>query len=300
MSLYPRSSITPTVEVITEALFSQIMSVMGLKRPNWIAACLYPFFLPPARRMSRLLVELDRNIAQKGFTPSVNQFLGNFVSHLELTGTENIPRQGPLMVICNHPAAYDVVILAAAIQREDLKIIASDIALVQMLPNIADHCIPVPYHIPSRLQTVRSAIKHLNNGGAIFLFPRGNVEPDPAVSPGAEQSFYGWSPSIELFLRSVPKVISVAAIASGVLSGKWFKNPLIKIWKKYEQQQKVAEVFQIASELLTGREPSATPLVSFSQPLTMDDLGGITAPKGALLASLITQERGLLANHQQF
>jgi hypothetical protein len=53
------------------------------------------------------------------------------------------------MVICNHPAAYDVVILVASIRRDDLKVLASDIQLVQMLPNVAEHIIPVPYHIPA-------------------------------------------------------------------------------------------------------------------------------------------------------
>ena len=297
MSLFPRSSTTPTVDSITEALFSQIMSVMGQKRPNLLTSCLRPLFLVPVRRMSKLLVEFDRNIAQIGFTTSVSQFLGHFANHLEITGKPTIPNQGPLMVICNHPAAYDVLILAAAIGREDLKVIASDIQLVQMLPHIADHSIPVPYHIPARLQTVRSSITHLKNGGALFLFPRGNVEPDPAVSPGAEQSFAGWSPSIELFLRSVPETLSVVAIASGVLSAKWFKNPIIKLWKKYEQRQKVAEVFQIASELLTGKEPSATPLLSFSPPLTIDQLGGVSAPDGILLESLISQACSLLVTH---
>jgi hypothetical protein len=293
----PKAPITPEINVVTEALFSQLMSVMGLKHPNWVTRCLYPFLHPPAQRMSRLLVSLDRNIAQEGWNLAVNQFLGNFVTSVQLHGAETIPKQGPLMVVCNHPAAYDVVILAASIKRDDLKIIASDIPLVQILPNIAKHSIPVPYHIPSRLQTVRSALQHLKNDGAILLFPRGNVEPDPAVSPGAEQSLSGWSPSIELFLRRMPQTISVVAVASGVLSEKWFKNPLIKIWKKYEQRQKVAEIFQIAAQLLTGDKPAATPKVSFTSPLTIDDLGGEDAPDGTLLASLTRQARGLLLNH---
>jgi len=297
MITVPIASTTPEIKEVTDALFSQLMSVMGLKHPNWVTRCLYPFFRPPTQRMSSLLVDLDRNIAQNGWNLAVNQFLGNFVTSVQLDGEETIPKNGPLMVVCNHPAAYDVVILAACIQRDDLKLLASDIPIIQILPNVAKHTIPVPYYIPARLQTVRSAIQHLKNYGAILLFPRGNVEPDPVVSPGAEQSLSGWSPSIELFLRKVPQTITVVAIAGGVLSGKWFKNPLINLWKKYEQRQKVAEIFQIASQLLTGLKPTATPMISFSSPLTIDDLGGEEAPNGVLLTSMTAQARGLLSNH---
>ncbi len=297
MSVFPRSTTTPEVNSITVALYRQIMSVMGIKFPSLHSYLLYPILTSPVRRMSKLLVELDQNIPRLGFTTAVKQFLSYFVSHLELRDVNNIPMQGPLMVICNHPAAYDVVILAAAIGREDLKVLASDIEVVQMLPNMAEHSIPVPYHIPSRLTTVRSTVRHLKNGGAIFLFPRGNVEPDPAVSPGAEFSLTGWSSSIELFLRSVPETLSVVAVASGVLSKRWYQNPLTKLWKKYEQRQKVAEIFQIAAELLSGRKPSATPLVTFSTPSTISDLGGISAPEGDLLKSLTDQARALMASH---
>jgi len=291
-----KASTTPEVKDVTNALFSQLMSVMGLKHPTWVTRCLYPFFFFPTQRMSRFLVDLDRNIAQNGWNLAVNQFLHHFVTSVHLQGEETIPKNGSLMVVCNHPAAYDVVILAACIQRDDLKILASDIPLVQMLSNIAKHIIPVPYNIPDRLQTVRSTIQHLKNNGAILIFPRGNVEPDPVVSPGAEQSLSGWSPSIELFLRRVPQTISVVAIASGVLSGKWFNNPLIKRWKKYEQRQKVAEIFQVASQLLTGVKPTATPMVSFSTPLTLSELGGEKDPYGTILASLTDQARRLLSN----
>ena len=297
MIIDPKASTTPEVKDVTDALFSQLMSVMGLNHPNWVTRCLYPIFFFPTQRMSRLLVDLDRNIAEYGWNSAVNQFLRHFVTSVHLHGEETIPKNGPLMVVCNHPAAYDVVILAACIRRDDLKFLASDIPIVQMLPNIAKHSIPVPYNIPDQLQTVRSAIQHLKNDGAILLFPRGNVEPDPTVSPGAEQSLSGWSPSIELFLRRVPQTISIVAIASGVLSRKWFKNPLIKLWKKYEQRQKVAEIFQIASQLLTGVKPTATPMVSFSSPLTISELGGENDPDGTLLASLTAQARRLLSNH---
>lgn len=244
-----------------------------------------------------MLVELDRNIAEKGFNQAMIQFKDNFVTSVDLRGAENVPEQGPLLLICNHPAAYDVIIVAACIHRDDLKALASDIDLIQKLPNIANHIIPVPYQISSRLQTVRASINHLKSGGALLIFPRGDVEPDPTISPGAEQSLNGWSPSLELFLRKVPQSISTVAIASGILSKRWFKNPLIRLWKKYEQRQKVAEIFQIAAQLITGKMPKSTPTVNFSAPLSIDQLGGEAAPEGTLLAAIVEQARTLLADH---
>jgi 1-acyl-sn-glycerol-3-phosphate acyltransferase len=293
----PSPTTTPDVDVIADVLFSQIMSVMGLKRSNIISRVLFLLLNTPVKRMSGMLVELDQNIAQNGCNLAAKELMRYFITDVDLRGAENIPECGPLLLMCNHPAAYDAIILAASIRRDNLKILGSDIEFIKKLPNIANLIIPVPYHIPSRLQTVRASIQHLKQGGALLIFPRGNVEPDPAVSPGAEESLNGWSASLELFLRKVPQTISVVAIASGVLSEKWFKNPLIKLWKKYEQRQKVAEIFQIATQLITGRKTTSTPVVSFSLPLTINDLGGESAPEGTLLASLVEQARKLLVDH---
>ncbi len=297
MSGLDPSARTPEVSTVTGLLYSTLMKVMGLEHPNLVTRLLEPILSPPARRLSAMLVELDHNIPSLGWSRAVAHFLEYFAIRPLILGAGNIPSHGPLIVSCNHPAAYDVVILAATLGRDDLKIIASDIPLIQALPNISAHDIPVPYDIPARLRTVRSGIQHLKGGGALLIFPRGNVEPDPAVSPGAEQSLQGWSASLELFLRRVPATISTVAIASGILSGKWFKNPLIKLWRTYEQRQKVAEIFQIASQLITGKPTPSTPLVTYSPPLSVSDLGGLASPEGTLLAGITSQARHLLESH---
>jgi hypothetical protein len=299
MTFTPKTRLTPSVEDITKILYSQLMQVMGLKHPGWLSRILFQVVKTPVRRMSGLLVDLDQNIPQLGFNRAVNSFTHKLVSNVHIIGDKYIPVQGPVMVICNHPAAYDVAILASAIPRDDLQILASDIPIIQMFPNISSHIIPVPYHIPARLQTVRNTIKQLKSGGSIFIFPRGNVEPDPCVSPGALESLTGWSPSIELFLRKVPNTRTVVAMASGMLSAKWYKNPLIRLWKKFEQRQKVAEIFQIASQLLTGKPANASPMINFSSPLSVDELGGEGSPQGRLISSLIAQAGDLLSKHPQ-
>ena len=290
---------TPDASTISDAIFFQLMNVMGIKKPNFITRCLHPIFAPPANAMSGLVVQLDRNIAEHGLTSAIKEFQGNFLSDPVVVGEELIPKGGPLMVVGNHPAAYDIVVLISAIKRDDLKVLHSDIPVLQMLPNMAAHGIPVPYNIPGRLRTVRSTIQHLKNGGAIFIFPKGNVEPDPTVSPGAEESLLGWSSSLELLLRSVPQTQTVVAISSGMLSKKWFNNPVIKMWKKYEQRQKVAEIFQIIGQLVTKKKPAINPLVIFSPALSVDELGGLEATEGALLNCIIEQARQLLTKHPQ-
>ncbi len=294
MSIEQPKAPSPTVKDVRVALIAQLMDVMGFKHQSWISRCLHPIFYLPAQRISSLLVELDHDTAVSGWNKAVNHFLSHLVTGLQLRGAENLPLEGPLMVVCNHPAALDVVILSAAIRRNDLKFLASDIPIVQLLPNIAWHSIPVYYDISRRLHTVRSAIRHLQLGGALFLFPRGDVEPDPAVSPGAVESLSGWSASIELFLRRVPRTTTVVAAASGMLSSGWYKNPIIRLWKQYEQRQKVAEIFQIASQLITGKTPAATPTIDFSRPFSIADLGGEDAPQGAILASLVDQARQMM------
>jgi hypothetical protein len=89
----------------------------------------------------------------------------------------------------------------------------------------------------------------------------------------------------------------VVAITSGILSKRWFKSPLIRLWKKYEQRQKVAEIFQIAMQLIMGKIPNSKPMLSFSAPLSVDELGGLDAAKGTILARLIEEARSLLARH---
>ena len=48
----------------------------------------------------------------------------------------------------------------------------------------------------------------------------------------------------------------------------------------------MAEIFQIGTQLLTGKKPATTPMLSFSPALSIGDLGGADAPDGTLLKNL--------------
>jgi hypothetical protein len=129
------------------------MNVMGIKEPNFTTRCLHPIFAPPVNAMAKQVVHLDQNIAEHGLTLAVDEFLGNFLSEPVVVGEELVPKEGALLVVGNHPAAYDIAVHISAIKRDDLKVLHSDIPVVHMLPNMAAHGIPVPYYIPGRLRT---------------------------------------------------------------------------------------------------------------------------------------------------
>jgi len=287
------------LESVTEGLIHEILGVMGLGRSNWAYRLMGPFFRLPARRMSKLLVNFNNETANHGWKAGASLFLLNFIQNYRVTGIESIPNEGPLLIVSNHPAAYDVIILAASLPREDLKIIGSDISIIRPLQAIAPHFILVSWENSSRIAATRAALRHLMEGGAVLTFPRGEVEPDAALFPGAVPDFEHWSPSLELLLRKVPQTKTVISIVSGVLSGDWLKNPIIRIWRKPEQRQKIAEVFQVIQQLFGSKDLGLDPIVSYSRPFTTDELGSVETPSGTLLNGIIEQARILVSEHGQ-
>jgi len=109
----------------------------------------------------------------------------------------NIPAEGPLVVVANHPhGLVDGMILADLIgrRRTDYKILSR--AILSGLDEVAaSYMIPVPFpHDPDRqrksVEMRASAMAHLREGGAITLFPSGVVaSSDTAFGPVIEREW---------------------------------------------------------------------------------------------------------------
>ncbi len=286
---------TPTDEAaVMAAILHEIQGVMGLTRRKRLFQAVSIPLRPAVRRMARLLSKLEQEVSERGWQAGARSFLAHFVSNTRVYGAESLPQQGALLVVSNHPAAYDVLILAATLPRDDLKIISSNIAVISCLPAIASHFIFISEQAHGRMATVRAALRHLEQGGALLIFPRGDVEPDPAVSPGALQSLQNWSPSLDLFLRKAPQTRTVVTIVSGVLSPHWMRNPLVRLWKRPEQRQKIAEIFQVVQQLAWRPELALIPRVNFSPALASVELGGAASAPGGYLQGVTRQAQAML------
>lgn len=92
-----------------------------------------------------------------------------------------IPKEGPLVVVSNHPhGLVDGIVMAHLLShaRDDYKILAR--AFLRHVPRIDKYLLPVAFpHEPDAIQTNirmrKEAINHLKDGGCIALFPAGTV-----------------------------------------------------------------------------------------------------------------------------
>jgi hypothetical protein len=281
---------------VTSAILHEIQGVMGLTRAPWATRLVSALFGPAARQLAKLLVRLDQDVASAGLSAGAGNLLARLIQDYQVDCPEAIPREGALLVASNHPGAYDLLMLVASLGRDDLKIISSDIGILRHLPSVAPHFIPISEDPRRRMAAFRAGLRHLLDGQALLLFPRGDVEIDPALSPEAFQGITRWSASLELYLRRAPETQLIIAIVGGVLSARWFNNPLVRLWKTTEQRQKVAEIIQVAEQLVLSRKPRLRPQVSFSPPLIFSQAGETSANPGGLMQTLTDTARAQLAS----
>ena len=113
---------------------------------------------------------------------------------------------------------------------------------------------------------MRESIRHLKNGGALLIFPRGRIEPDPAFMPHPEAEFDHWSRSLEIFMQRVPGLQILMTIASGVISQSAMRHPITWFRKTRPDRQRLAFMYQLARQMLSGREIfGLTPRITFGE-----------------------------------
>jgi putative hemolysin len=163
----------------------------------------------------RLIRRFERDGVPVGqaFWPQALRHMG---IELQTPATEiaRIPRDGPLVVVANHPhGLVDGMILAELIGRirTDYKILTR--SLLTGVSEIAQFMIPVPFPheagaLEKNLEMRRSAMDHLGQGGVIVLFPSGVVASSKTMfGPVIEAE---WNPfTAKLIQRSGAQVVPV-------------------------------------------------------------------------------------------
>jgi hypothetical protein len=282
------------VEALTQFITDEIFKLFKVSSQSWARRTIGPLFRLPTHRFAQVACTFDRNVAEFGFREAARRILPVFAQTFEAHNVENIPQQGPLLITSNHPGTCDSLVIAASIPRPDLKIVATGVPFVQGLRNAAENLIYTTHDVHERMMVVRSAIRHLQDGGALLIFPTGTIDPDPALSPEAAYDLGKWSPSIEVMLRHVPQTRVLLTIVSGVLSARWRWNPFVRLVGDDHKQRSVAEFLQVIQQMIFPNSVHVSPRLTFSNPLTTDDLA---AMGHGFLDGMIERAHCLMEDH---
>lgn len=293
------------VQQLTNQILAELFIALGLPRPGLLRRLLRPLFYKPAYRFAGIAATFDQITANQGFRAAAQWMLPIFVNDSHPTGQERVPTHGSLLVVSNHPGAYDSIAIAAALPRDDLKIVVSGVPFLHNLPNAGQHFLYTPglKDAQGRSLVIRGAIRHLREGGAVFLFPTGLVDPDPEMQPGAGAALSNWSGSLEIMLRQAPETRLQPVIASGVLARQVFHSPIVRIRRAGHRRRVLAEFLQVVLQLLVGKKFDLEPSLTFGDALPpfREWMGGVGAAAGreANMAYIIATARQVLADHLQ-
>ena len=190
------------VQSLRSSLLEDMLKDLRSTRTKWLGRLLHFVAWPSVNRFAKISATFDDYVKNFGFNEAMRRIMPYFVSDIHVHGENNVPKEGPLLVVSNHPGTYDSIAISAALPRNDLKIIAFGFPFLRRLPTASQHLIFVSNDVQERMNTIRNSIRHLQRGNSLLIFPSGRVEPDPAVLPGASQAMSNWSPSLELILKT--------------------------------------------------------------------------------------------------
>jgi Acyltransferase len=288
----------PTPEALKSHLLYELGQAAGLKAGGWQQSVLSTVLDRPIDSVAHLFSDIDATIGRDGIAAGFAVLLSRFVKNPILNGRENLPAEGPLLIVSNHPGAYDVLLIGATLDRRDLRILTSTTALYRVMTNWHRQTIEVGTTPEDGMRSIRESVRHLRDGGALLIFPSGLVEPDPDILPGAREAMAAWRPGVEALVNLSPRAAVVHAIASGVLAPRWINNPLLRLQRVDWQRRKLAEMIQVVEQMVRPQTEKLSPRLTFGMPITGEELREQAGGK-ALLPLLIERAQALLSRHME-
>jgi 1-acyl-sn-glycerol-3-phosphate acyltransferase len=173
---------------------------------------------PPApviqqpRSHTRLRIPYPRRRAARALVRTLGRLLIPLLFKLSITGKENFPRQGPLLVVGNHTAAMEAVLMAVFSPWQIEMLSAADMPAERITELVADlyGVIPIRRGAYDRA-ALEAALEVLGRGGIIGLFPEGGIweEGRKKALPGiAWLSFRSGAPVLPIGFSDTSGVIN--------------------------------------------------------------------------------------------
>ncbi len=157
--------------------------------------------------------------------------LVHFIYRLQRLGIENIPAQGPALLICNHVGFADAIVISAGCPRPIRFIMESGIFKIPVLSTIfrGMKAIPVaPAKVDREVyeRAFQTVAKELRDGELVCIFPEGRLTPDGEIGE--------FRSGMMRILEETP--VPVVPLA---LSGLWdsmFSRKYPAVWRRWPRR----------------------------------------------------------------
>jgi len=286
---------TSQLDTLTQINLDDLVSSFGWQDQPLSAAILRALFRGPARKFAGQIEDYDNLVGQVGLHEASRQFLSTrYIRDLRVHGREHIPTSGPILVLSNHPGLSDTISLFTAIDRPDLRIIATHRPFLASLGNVTKYLSYISDDTSERMRAVRQVSSHLRNGGAALTFPAGKIEPDPGLHRDSLDSLHDWTDTSGVFLRFAPQTKIVPVLVSGVVWERAAHHWLTRLKHTREDRERLATALQLLAMVVRNARPT-TVHVQFAKPITVEEIG--STDSDCIHRKLMERMRGLI-EHQ--
>ncbi len=122
------------------------------------------------------LIQYPRRVFRRSLLKLFFRFVGKFFARVEVTGAENLPKSGPLLLVGNHSAVIEIALMVAYTPYNVEMMAAADIPLDPRYGWLGDiyGILPIKRGMADR-DGLNLALDILEQGGVVGLFPEGGI-----------------------------------------------------------------------------------------------------------------------------
>ena len=95
---------------------------------------------------------------------------------LKVTGQQNIPQDGPFIIVANHSSLLDPVILGVSIKPKIIFVAAAYLFEIRWLGYLLRKANSIPVQRENDIKAIKQALKILQHGGVLGIFPEGGID----------------------------------------------------------------------------------------------------------------------------
>lgn len=132
--------------------------------------------LQTVNRARRRLIQYPRHAIRRSLLKMFFRFVGKLFARVEVTGAENLPKSGPLLLVGNHSAVIEAALMIAYVPYNVEVMAAADIPLDPRYGWVGDlyGVLPIKRGTMDR-DGLNVALDILEQGGVVGLFPEGGI-----------------------------------------------------------------------------------------------------------------------------